>query len=99
MCGKNRFLHESYLINDQNVIFSPIQMQHCIFDHTSSKYLEKKDIKLLASGPVNSHMTIISELRRSTVDAQCVNFIFTAILLCFVLVSTLHCETTLSNVI
>ena len=67
---KNRFLNETYLINDQNVNISPIQMQDCIFDHTSSKYLQK-------SYPVHgiwscqqSEMTI-SELCTSTVDAQC----------------------------
>ena len=57
--GKNRFLNETYLINDQNVNISPIQTKHCIFDHTPSKYLQKKlSSKLLASGPVNSHLTI-----------------------------------------
>ena len=32
----------TYLINDQNVNISPIQMQHGIFDHKNSKYLEKR---------------------------------------------------------
>ena len=41
ICGKHRFLNETYLINDQNVNFSPIQMQHCIFDHTSYKFIQK----------------------------------------------------------
>ena len=53
ICGKNRFFSETYLINDQNVNISPIQMQDCIFDHTSSKFIQKKVIKLLASSPVN----------------------------------------------
>ena len=48
---KNRFLNESYLINDQNVNISPLEMQRCILNQTCSKYLQK-DIQLLASGPV-----------------------------------------------
>ena len=67
---KNRFLNETYLINDQNVNFAPIQMQHCIFDHTNSKYLQKGYPVDVVWSCQQSRMTIC-ELCTSTVDAQC----------------------------
>ena len=68
--GKNRFLNETYLINYQNINFSPIQMQHCFFDHTSSKFIQKCYLVVGVWSCQQSHLTI-SELCRSTVDAQC----------------------------
>ena len=52
ICGTNSFLNETYLINYQNVNYSPVKMQLCIFNHTCSKFIQKV-IQLLASGPVN----------------------------------------------
>ena len=69
ICGRNRVLNKTYLINDQNVNISPIQMQNCIFDHTSSKFIQKSNSFVGVWPCQQSHMTI-SELCRSTVDAQ-----------------------------
>ena len=70
ICGKNRFLYQLYLRNYQNVNFSPIQMQHCILDHASSKFIQKS-YRVVDVWPCQqSHLTI-SELCISTVDAQC----------------------------
>ena len=70
ICGKNRFLNETYLINDQNVNISLIQMLHCILT-TQALNIYKKSYPVVGVWSCQqSHMTI-SEFCRSTVDAQC----------------------------
>ena len=70
ICEKTVFLNETYLINDQNVNISPIQINIKFLSMQALK-IYKKSYPVVGVWSCQRSQMTISELCRSTVEAQC----------------------------